>query len=63
MQYFINLYDLLDGKTHLDLKPQLSAISLYFEKKKQRQQLLQLEDYLLDDMGISRQQAVDEAKK
>lgn len=59
----ISQYSVLDGRFSLELKPIVSALSLYLEKRKQRRQLLQLDDHLLKDIGITKQQAIDEAAK
>lgn len=34
-----------------------------FQRRRQRRALLELEDYLLDDLGLTRQQAEQEARK
>ena len=41
----------------------LGSLLLELEKRKQRHQLLQLEDHMLKDIGITKQQAIDEAKQ
>lgn len=57
----ISQHSVLDGKINLGSKSIVSSLSLYLQKRKQRKQLLQLEDHLLFDIGITRQQAIDEA--
>ncbi len=61
MQTQINQYSVLDNRFTLGFKSFVRSLNLYLEKKKQRKQLLQLEDYLLNDIGVTRQQAIDEA--
>ncbi|MEI7804243.1 MAG: DUF1127 domain-containing protein [Hyphomicrobiales bacterium] len=39
------------------------AASEIFQRRRQRQALLELEDHLLDDLGLSRHQAEQEARK
>ena len=63
MQTLIKQNVLVEGKLYLELKYQLQALSLYLEKRKQRKQLLNLEDHLLKDIGVTRQQAIDEANE
>jgi uncharacterized protein YjiS (DUF1127 family) len=41
----------------------LSKIALGWERRRQRRQLLELDDRLLSDIGISKQQAAEEALK
>jgi uncharacterized protein YjiS (DUF1127 family) len=41
----------------------LNRIALGWERRRQRRQLLELDDRLLSDIGISRQQAAEEALK
>ena len=41
----------------------LNRIALGWERRHQRRQLLELDDRLLSDIGISRQQAAEEALK
>jgi uncharacterized protein YjiS (DUF1127 family) len=41
----------------------LTRIALAYERRHQHGQLLELDDHLLADIGISRQQAVEEAQK
>lgn len=38
-------------------------VSGMFQRRRQRQALLKLEDHLLDDLGLTRQQAEQEARK
>ena len=59
----INQDSEIDRRFNLDFKSMVSALSLYLEKKKQRKQLLQLEEHLLNDIGITKQQAIEEASK
>lgn len=41
----------------------LEAISGMFDRRRQRQALLELDDHLLDDIGLTREQATKEARK
>jgi uncharacterized protein YjiS (DUF1127 family) len=41
----------------------IEAISGMFNRRRQRQALLELDDHLLDDIGLTREQAEQEARK
>ena len=41
----------------------LEAISVMFSRRRQRQALLELDDHLLNDIGLTREQANKEARK
>jgi len=51
------------GRSREVLVAWLDRIALGLERRHQRQQLLELDDHLLADIGVSRQQAVEEALK
>jgi uncharacterized protein YjiS (DUF1127 family) len=41
----------------------IEALSRMLDRRRQRQALLELEDHLLDDIGLTREQAEQEARK
>jgi len=61
MLRFINQFILLNQAVHVELKAIIDAINLNLEKNKQRRQLIELDDRLLNDIGINRKQAIAEA--
>ena len=63
MLRLINQFSLLNVALHAELKSIVDDFNLNVEKKKQRRQLLKLESHLLNDIGISYEQAMDEGSQ
>ncbi len=62
MLYYFQQNPILEIKVRINLKPYFQALSLFYAKRKQRKQLLQLDADLLNDIGKTREQAIEEAK-
>lgn len=63
MYYLVYWQESLQSHFKLRFKAYLKRINLHLEKKRQRRQLINLSDHLLDDIGVTRVQAIEEAKK
>ena len=53
----------LAGKVSVQLRAALNRMALQARINKERRQLAEMPEYLLKDMGVTRAQAMDEAKQ